>query len=44
MHLPGTRRIEVWDGARLVYERPENQHAAVAMADLRPSPAALAAE
>lgn len=27
MRLAGTRRIEVWDGARLVYERPQTERA-----------------
>ncbi len=29
MRLDGTRHFEVWDGARLVYERPATPRAAV---------------
>jgi hypothetical protein len=34
MRLPGTRRIEVWEGANLIYERPPTQNA-VAIGTLR---------
>lgn len=43
MRFAGTRRIEVWDGATLVYERPQTQRAATIEA-LRAQPALFAAE
>lgn len=43
MRPAGTRRIEVWNGAVLVYERPETYRAA-AIEALRPHPALEAAE
>lgn len=41
MRLPGTKRMEVWDGARLVYERPARQRPA---SILRPETTLHAAE
>ena len=43
MRLPGTRRIEVWDGPALIYERPERQRSA-AIEALRPRAVLFAAE
>lgn len=43
MRLPGTRRIEVWDGPALIYERPESRRAA-AIEALRPRTELFAAE
>ena len=43
MRLPGTRRMEVWSGATLIYERPATQRAATIEA-LRPLPQLHAAE
>lgn len=43
MRLPGTRRIEVWDGPSLIYERPESRRAATIEA-LRPRRELFAAE
>ncbi len=43
MRLPGTRRMEVWDGASLIYERPETQRTA-AIEALRQRPVLQAAE
>lgn len=41
MRFPGTRHIEVWTGATLVYERPVSRRAATAEA---PGPQLYAAE
>lgn len=43
MRLDGTRQIEVWDGARLVYERPATPRAA-AIEALRSTTTLYAAE
>jgi hypothetical protein len=38
MRPPGTRRMEVWDGAHLIYERPQTAPAAAAGALRGPPP------
>lgn len=43
MRLPGTKRMEVWNGAALIYERPALARAATIEA-LRPAPTLHAAE
>jgi hypothetical protein len=43
MRLPGTRRMEVWDGPALIYQRPESQRAAM-IETLRPRDVLFAAE